>query len=362
MVIDRSVLDYVGDIRQLGGLKRYEFDSGWAKGVQAIDVDNGTGLQFTVLVDRGFDIGRLSFRGTPLTFMSGIGVASPQYYNERGEEWLRTFGGGFLTTCGFDQVGEPCELDRIPFGLHGRYSALPSELIEADGAWVDNRYVMTLRGRVRQARHQGENFESIRQITCVLGENRFRIEDSIRNLGNRREPLMLLYHLNFGYPLLNPSSEIVLPSKKIEGWDAESHARIDEHLRIDLPTDDARHRTYLHTLHTEKDGSTGLMVCDHRDTPKVAIVVYYDARLLHTLGQWKYLRSRDYIMALEPCNNRIMGVAYEHDNGSLRYIEPDECVKSWLEVQILTEPSEIASQKALFKKWVERDIEGKVHG
>ena len=51
----------MGDISQIGGVKRYQMLEGKAKGVEAVDVDDGQGLRYTVLVDRGMDLGRLVY-------------------------------------------------------------------------------------------------------------------------------------------------------------------------------------------------------------------------------------------------------------------------------------------------------------
>lgn len=37
----KRLSDYIGDISQIGGIKRYTFTSGKAKGVEAVDVKNG---------------------------------------------------------------------------------------------------------------------------------------------------------------------------------------------------------------------------------------------------------------------------------------------------------------------------------
>ena len=69
-MISRKFMDYIGDISQIGGIKRYMFTSGKAKGVEAYDVNNGNGLLYTVIADRGLDIYHLSFKGIPISFIS----------------------------------------------------------------------------------------------------------------------------------------------------------------------------------------------------------------------------------------------------------------------------------------------------
>ena len=96
----RTVSRYTGDLSQIGGTRHYELSEGKARGVRAVDVATGMGLQFTVLPDRGMDISRCSFRGTNLVYRTATGEVHPAYYDPHGQEWLRGFFGGLLTTCG----------------------------------------------------------------------------------------------------------------------------------------------------------------------------------------------------------------------------------------------------------------------
>lgn len=186
-MIQKKHFDYVGDIAQIGGMKRYQLMSGKAKGVEAIDVDNGSGLLFTVLPDRGMDIQRLSFKGIPVSFLSKTGIDAPTYFDDRGDEWLRSFAGGFLTTCGLTQVGEPCTQNGHDLGLHGSVSNTPAENVNLFSDWVVDSYTLHITGQIRQAKVQFENLLLKRSITTVLGEDEVILEDEIINQGDRNE-------------------------------------------------------------------------------------------------------------------------------------------------------------------------------
>ncbi|MBO9573593.1 MAG: DUF4432 family protein, partial [Chitinophagaceae bacterium] len=126
LIKDRRFLQSrVGDISQIAGLKRYAFTEGKAKGVEAVDVKTGSGLNFTILPGRGMDLAWAEFRGIPFGYISKTGIVSPEYYESKDLEWLRTFFAGLLTTCGLSNVG-PMTDEPHPvfgtqhFGLHGR--------------------------------------------------------------------------------------------------------------------------------------------------------------------------------------------------------------------------------------------------
>ena len=78
-----------------------------------IDIDNGSGLQYAIIPDRCMDIGKLSYKEVNFCHITKAGFVRPEYYDRTESNWLNTFGGGFLATCGLRNVGTPCEFDDL---------------------------------------------------------------------------------------------------------------------------------------------------------------------------------------------------------------------------------------------------------
>ena len=211
----REILKYIGDFSQLFGVRECVLKGGRADGVRAIDVKNGSGLEFTVLPDRCMDIANLSFKGVNFSYLSKTGISSPAYYEPEGDEFLRNFYAGFMTTCGLRNIGAACVDDGERLTLHGRISSIPAEQVSATTQWISNEAVMRVSGSMRESKVFGENLILSREIIVKYSENIIYINDTIENLGFRDEPFMLLYHCNLGYPLLSSKSYFVAPSKKI---------------------------------------------------------------------------------------------------------------------------------------------------
>jgi len=57
-------------------------------------------LTFSVLLDRGMDIGPASFKGMPLAWVSPTGWGHPMYYDQMGSGWLRTSAADFSPAAG----------------------------------------------------------------------------------------------------------------------------------------------------------------------------------------------------------------------------------------------------------------------
>ncbi len=58
-----DIKPYVGSMNQLARVRTSVLDDGKGRGIRIADVDNGSGLRFSVLLDRGMDIGDASFNG-----------------------------------------------------------------------------------------------------------------------------------------------------------------------------------------------------------------------------------------------------------------------------------------------------------
>ncbi|MHB8279267.1 MAG: DUF4432 family protein [Candidatus Humimicrobiaceae bacterium] len=54
----------------------------------------------------------------PIAWRSSTKETSPVYYESKGFEFLRTFYGGLLTTCGLTHIGAPAKDGNEELGLH----------------------------------------------------------------------------------------------------------------------------------------------------------------------------------------------------------------------------------------------------
>jgi hypothetical protein len=204
----QELMRRVGRLEQVAGVEPLILDDGPARGVRAMRVRTGSGLSVLVLPDRGMDLDAAEYESVPLSWLSPTGVVVPSYYEPYGEGWLRSFHGGLLVTCGLQNVGPPGEIS----GLHGRISNTPASHVSREARW-DQRgcCVLEARGEVRESRVFGANLVLRRTISARLGESLISIEDTVHNEGFEPEPLMLLYHINLGWPLLDETSRLVGP-------------------------------------------------------------------------------------------------------------------------------------------------------
>src|SRR5512137_283443 len=207
-----ELLAHIGDISQLGGVRLAELADGPGRGVRVADFRSGGGFNFTVLLDRGMDIGLAEYRGVPLAWNSAVGPVAPAFHEPPGSGFLRTFHGGLLTTCGLTQVGVPNVDLGEELGVHGRISHIPARLRSCNDRWDGDDYVFWVQGQMREASLFGYNLSLTRMISCRLGESRLSIEDRVENQGSAPAPHMILYHFNPGFPMLGAQSRLDVSS------------------------------------------------------------------------------------------------------------------------------------------------------
>jgi hypothetical protein len=312
---------YAGSPGQLARVRTSVLDDGRARGVRIADIDNGTGLRFTVLLDRGMDLADVSFRGIPFAYMTPVGIVHPSYFEPDGTRWLRSFGGGLMTGCGLRNVGSPSAGD----GLHGRLSNTPAENISISKDWKDGKYFLSVNGAVREVSFFGENLELRRTISTAMGDNSITISDKVTNRGVRSSPLMILYHINAGFPLLNESARVDGRVLSTEPRNAVSAAGLADWAQCIPPAAGYEEQCFFHDVEADKDGFARMTL--RNPELELAMTVAYRKAELPFLTQWKMMGEQEYVMGVEPGNCCPTGQAAEKERGDLRLIEPGESVE-----------------------------------
>lgn len=320
-----NIENYTASMRQSAGIKRYTLDEGFGRGVRAADVWTGSGLAFSVIFDRGMDLGPASYKGIPLTFISPTGdYANPACYSPAGIDWLRSFGGGLMTGCGLRNVGSPASAGGEDFGLHGRLSNMPAFNTAVREEWQGDRYMLELSGSMREARFFGENLLMRRRISTELGGSYIEINDSVENQSRNPDHLMLLYHINIGYPMLCEDSILKAATHDVLPRDAVAEKNLSAWSICQKPENAYSEQCFYHNIPEDADGFSRISMIN----PRIGLVfeVAYRKAELPFLTQWKQMGQGAYVTGLEPANCHVEGTGEERKKGTLRTIALGEIV------------------------------------
>jgi hypothetical protein len=334
-----ELVSRIGDPLQIAGARSSVLTDGKADGVRAVEVTTGTGFSFTVLPGRGMDIPFASYNGKALGFFSGTGITSPAYYEEAGLEWRRSFYAGLLTTCGIQSAGAPSVDQGKAFGLHGRVANAGAENVCVDQEWEGDEFVIRLKGTMRESEAMCENLTLTRRIETRLGQKGLRVHDTILNRGFAPQPLMLLYHCNYGFPLLAPGARVVGPIRKSVARDEEARKDngLAECLQFSDPVLGYAEKVFFHTLASGRDGGTfiGLVNRDTGDGQPLGIVMRWNLSELPTLCQWKMIAKGFYVVGLEPGTMLPVGRGPLREQGALPMIEGQQQKEITIDFEVL---------------------------
>ena len=303
-----KVVDFVGNSKQLNGVYYIEFKEGKSTGLKAYNVFTESGLSMNILIDRGMDISDLKVDGKNVSFLSHTGLVNSNYFVEEDNRgFMRNFNVGFLTTGGLSYMGTPSKSKN--FGLHGVISNTPA----------DNYYYklkencIEIVGKVREAEMLGVNLVLERRIKVYTKEKKILVSDVVKNKSYTRTPLMLLYHVNFGYPFFNPNIRLIIdPEKTVNRDDNE----IRNWHTFSYPEKVKNEEVYIHKMKKTE------AIVESPDTSMRMKMMYSEN--LPILNEWKLESKGSYVLGLEPATNSVTGYDEQKLENKIQYLDARE--------------------------------------
>jgi hypothetical protein len=328
--------DKVGHVSQVGGIETAVFDNGVSRGIRVAWINTGSGLRFKVLLDRAMDIADASYNQYNLSWLSHAGFTPPQPFTDRGLDWLRTFGGGLVTTCGLSHVGGPEKDEHGERGIHGNISNIPAELVSiVQPDPTVGKMDMSITGIIRESRIFGPALELRRTIAATLGEPGCTIHDEIVNKGNTRAPHMLLYHCNFGWPLADKGSKLIWKGN-MQTRDGNEFPNGDTFKTCpDILPQHSGNGEDVAFVDIDAD-KEGMCICGiHNPAIELAVAVKFKKQSLPWMTNWQHWGKGEYVTGIEPGTHPPIGQSKARENQTLIFIEPGSSVQYELSFQAI---------------------------
>lgn len=329
----------ISNHHQLYGIETSVLDNGLGKGTRIAWINTGSGLRFKVVLDRGMDIVEAFYNQHSLAWLSHTGVTPPDPTTTSGMNWLRTFGGGLLTTCGLTHVGGPETDNYGERGLHDRIShcqAYVESIVQPDLYGEINK--MSITGRMLQSVVFGSHLELKRTISATLGSSKIKMKDEVTNLGNQPAPHMLLYHINFGWPLIDEGTKLIWEGK----W-------IPRETNDTIFRNGCEFKTCKHPVEEHRGAGESVAFIDLEADEKgicqyevfnsklpLQVRVRFKKEQLPWLTNWQHWGENEYVTALEPGTHPPIGQSAARENNSLIFIQPRETKTYKLEIEVIT--------------------------
>lgn len=342
----RDLMKYMGSMQQAAYIRPLTYAEGRSAGLKAYEVKNGP-LCYKLLCDKCLDMSELSYRGVNFSFLSKPGLQGRNAYDTAGDEAIRSIMGGMFFTSGVESICAPCNIDGVDYPMHGRMRTTPGEHLSADAFWTEDGYHLRASAEMREAALFGENMVLRRSIETVYGTKTVTMTDTFENEGYRDEPLMLLYHINLGWPFLDESLRLYIPTRSVTARDADAQGHEAEYDRMDPPKDNEPEYVFIHDLRTDGDGGTGVIAVN--ESLNLGFRIGWNVRNLPYFMEWKSTASGDYVIGLEPANSSVYGRPYHEERGTVHRLRPFERETNVLTFTVLDGREEIDAALSAFE-------------
>jgi len=315
----RDLMKYMGSMQQAAYIRPLAYAEGRSTGLKAYEVKNGP-LCYKLMADKCLDMCELSYKGVNFSFLSKPGLQGRNAYDTAGDEAIRGIMGGMFFTSGIESICAPCNIGGVDYPMHGRMRTTPGEHLSADAFWADDGYHLVAGAEMREAALFGENMILRRRYETVYGSKTVTMTDVFENQGYRDEPLMLLYHINLGWPFLDENLRLYLPTRKVTPRDAEAEGHEDAYDRMDPPKDNEPEYVFIHDLKPDADGSLRAVAVN--GALGLGLEIGWNAANLPYFMEWKSTASGDYVIGLEPANSSVYGRPWHEERGTVHRLAP----------------------------------------
>jgi hypothetical protein len=354
-----ELLRRLGSLAQVAGIELMTFGEGHARGVRALDIRTGSGFRFSVIPDRGMDVGPAEFQGTGLCWLPPKGLAGPWFYEGDQDDvaWLRVGLGGLFNTAGLVSIGTPQTISTEQFGFtqrmaarygtHDRIAFTPASRFNFGDQWQGDRCSLWAEGEVHQDIAYGENLTLTRRFETEIGASSFKLMDRVSNDGYFSTPHQLLYHFNIGFPIVDDGSEVlaaVTEEPASMEYSTTGTTRSPGWRVGTAPQVGFTFEGYNVAMRPGPDGTVAVAIVNRRlrsELGGLGVFLSYNQQQLPDYIAWRMMREGLYAMGMEPATNPFGSVPELIGRGYRIMLEPGESRTYELEFGILIGKSAI---------------------
>jgi hypothetical protein len=318
-------------------------------GVLLVELVAGSTKVF-VLPDRGLGIWKVMAGDCELGWQSPVhGPVHPRFVplaEPSGIGWLDGFD-ELVARCGLVSNGAP-DFDaagRLRHGLHGRIANLPAHHL--DVTLDEAAGTITLTGAVDETRFLCHALQMTTSLTVAADRQRVSWTDTVRNLAERPATMQMLYHVNFGPPLLGPGSEFVAPVAELSPRDAAAVADLADWQRYAPPRAGRGEEVHFMRIQPQPDGKAAALLVAPEGRHGACLEWRADTLPCFTLWKNQGGLADGYVTGLEPGTNFPNARTFEEAHGRVVALAPNQTVRFDLAIEHLAGPALAATRDRL---------------
>ncbi|MEO8300217.1 MAG: DUF4432 family protein, partial [Rhizomicrobium sp.] len=263
-----------------------------------------------------------------------------------GQGWVAGFG-GLMVRGGLASFGSPVQDGTEQLTLHGRVDYLPASHVSVryEASPVPR---LVFRGVVNDAQTFGPQLRLASEISTVIGKAEIVFDDEITNLSDVPQETQLLYHTNFGTPLLGKGAQFVAPVKQVAPINTASAAGdLAGWNRYEGPhAPPYSAQVFNMQLHGDARGMTMAML--KSPDGGNGVLMRFDTKGLPYMSLWKneVTSKAGYVTGLEPGTGFPNPRPVERAAGRVPSLKGGETYRVHLAIEALTSKADVARAAA----------------
>ena len=349
-------------------VRSYTLRGGLQEGVEVVEINNGK-LSFAVLPTRGMGIWKGQYRDIKLGWESPVkDPVHPSFINQQergGIAWLQGFN-EWIVRCGLNSMGAPgtdTVLDYsgkafdVSLTLHGKIANIPARVVSLE---ITDE-VIILRGEVDETMMFGPALRLNTEIRTELGSGKMTISDTVTNLGDNPVEHQLLYHVNYGEPLLEKGARFIAAFKQLAPRDPRAAEGIENVATYTAPEIGFVEQGYYYELAGQR-GSRATMAMMRNAAGDQASLMSFSLKDFPCFTLWKNPAGRadGYVTGLEPATSYPNTRRFEREKGRVLSLAGGESRSTKLAIEILDTKKAIKAAETEIKK-LQKTVKAKIH-
>ncbi|KYP87652.1 thioredoxin [bacteria symbiont BFo1 of Frankliniella occidentalis] len=316
---------------------------GKQEGSKVLTLTSKNGLTIALSPTRGMDLLHVSGHGVRLGWDSPVQeVVNPAYINlesRNGLGWLEGFN-EMMVRCGFEWTGHPVTKDGVIYTLHGKAGNTPASKVEV---MVDDKapHEIRIRGLLKEVTFKKAKLETWTELRYVPGSDSFTVHDVLTNEADYPHDYQIIYHSNFGTPILEKDARFIAPLKSVSPFNDYAKKGLDGWNVYGAPTKDFDEMVFNLQPKADSNGKTVAAVINSKGDKGAAIE--FDTRQLPLLTMWKNTDTlkQGYVTGIEPGTNYAYPVTIEKEQGRVKQLQPGQSTEFTLTYSLLKDASAV---------------------
>jgi len=318
---------------------------GKQEGSKILVITSQDGLTIALSPTRGMNLLHVAGFGSKMGWDSPVKeVVNPAFINlesRNGAGWLEGFN-EMMVRCGYEWTGHPVSADGQIYTLHGKAGNTPASQVEVEVADAAPHEIR-IRGLIKESTFKKADLQTMTELRYVPGSNSFSLHDVLTNHADYPHDYQIIYHSNFGMPILEEGARFLAPMSGISPFNDYAKDGLKTWQTYAGPTKGFDEMVFNIQPLAGDDHQTLAAVVNKAGDKGASI--QFDTRQLPVLTLWKNTDTvkQGYVTGIEPGTSYAYPVTIEREQKRVKQLQPGASTQFDLTYTLLHNSEQVAN-------------------